>query len=116
MKRMIVAVPLFALFGVVDGAAAGEEAFLSGDDLQELCKGVDASCTTYIMGVLDGVNMMESRAGSGSGYCAPEITSDDVTDVVTKHLKRHPARWESPAAMLVVEALTEAFPCDGKGD
>jgi hypothetical protein len=102
--------------GLVDAATASEEAFLSGRDLQELCKGVDASCTTYVMGVLDAVNMMESRSGGGSAFCAPEITSDEVTDVVTKHLKRHPARWDSPAATLVVQALAQAFPCNAKSD
>jgi len=121
MRRSIVcALPLVLQValqvGPVDAAAASEEAFLSGKDLQELCKGGDAACTTYVMGVLDAVNLMESRSGGSSAFCAPEITSDEVTDVVTKHLKRHPARWESPAATLVVEALTEAFPCDGKAD
>jgi hypothetical protein len=66
--------------------------------------------------VLDAVNMMESRSGGGSAFCAPEITSDEVTDVVTKHLKRHPARWDSPAATLVVQALAQAFPCNAKSD
>jgi hypothetical protein len=116
MKRLIVAAALVAPLGASDPAAAGEAAFLSGEQLQELCKGVDASCTAYLMGVLDALNLMESRSGGGSAFCAPEITSDEVTDVVRKHLERHPARWESPAATLVTEAMVEAFPCDAKGE
>ena len=125
MKRAIVSARVLALVvapvvalvvALVGTAIAGEEAFLTGKDLQELCKGGDASCTTYVMGVLDAVNMMESLSGGGSAFCAPEITSDEVTDVVTKHLKRHPARWDSPAATLVVQALALAFPCEGKAD
>jgi hypothetical protein len=121
MKRLIVsalvlATVLATVLGLVGTALAGEEAFLSGKDLHELCKGGDVSCTTYVMGVLDAMNMMESRSGGGSAFCAPEITSDEVTDVVTKHLRRHPARWDSPAATLVIQALVEEFPCDGKGE
>ena len=121
MKRSIVravrlALPLALQLGGALPGAAGEQSFLSGEDLQELCKGVDASCTTYVMGVLDAVHMMESRSGGGSSFCAPEISSDEVTDVVTKHLKRHPARWDAPAASLVVEALAQQFPCDAKGE
>lgn len=117
MRRPTVSAPVLAvIFGIVGAAIADEEAFLTGKDLQELCKGVDASCTTYVMGVLDAVDMMESRSGGGSAFCAPEITSEEVTDVVTRHLKRHPARWDSPAASLVVQALAVAFPCEGKGD
>ena len=77
MKRLIVsatvpATVLATVLGLVGTALAGEEAFLSGKDLHELCKGGDVSCTTYVMGVLDAVNMMESRSGGGSAFCAPE--------------------------------------------
>jgi hypothetical protein len=56
MKRLIVsalvlATVLATVLGLVGTALAGEEAFLSGKDLHELCKGGDVSCTTYVMGV-----------------------------------------------------------------
>ena len=44
-------------------------------------------------------------------YALPENpTAGQLCAVVSKYLKEHPEKWTRPAAWLVLDALTEAFP------
>jgi hypothetical protein len=59
----------------------------------------------YILGIYDGTRYT---------YSMPEsATKGQVLAVVTKYLKNHPEKWTEPAAVLVIEALQEAFPLKG---
>jgi hypothetical protein len=111
MKRWIAMAPLAGSL-LAGGVAA--EGFLNGEGLHDLCND-DAACTAYVMGVSDAIDMTSADSGVGSPYCAPEVESDQATQLVAKYLKRHPAKWSSPAPTLVVAALAEEFPC-GKQD
>ncbi len=56
----------------------------------------------YVLGVCDATNFvynLPARASVGQ-----------IAAVVSKYLKNHPDEWSEPAAVLVVKALSEAFP------
>ena len=38
------------------------------------------------------------------------ITINQISAIVSKYLKNHPERWNESAAVLVIDALVEAFP------
>ena len=45
-------------------------------------------------------------------YCPPDgATTQQTVAVISKFLRDTPARWQWPAAPLVIEALQAAFPC-----
>ncbi len=47
--------------------------------------------------------------------CIPEnVTNGQVSDVVIKYLRDHPEERHILAAILVVKAMAEAFPCKSK--
>jgi hypothetical protein len=44
--------------------------------------------------------------------CLPNgVSIGQMTSVVGKYLKEHPERWNERANILVISALTNAFPC-----
>ena len=58
----------------------------------------------YVLGVRDGMQVFVS-------YNFPRgITNGQFVAVVSKYLKAHPERWNEDAALLVINALQEAFP------
>jgi len=90
--------------------------FYSGNKLVELMRQSDrylahggdvdymevSEYVAYIMGVYDGTNSL---------YNLPlTATKGQVVEVVSKYLKSHPERWGEAAAVLVGDALREAFP------
>lgn len=57
----------------------------------------------YISGVVDSFN--------GSLFTVPAgATVDQTVEIVGKYLEQNPQKWASAGWVLVVEALTEAFP------
>ena len=66
---------------------------------------VDSSWASgYVTGVAD--------AFSGIVYCPPEGTSGpQVIAIVKKFIAAHPEKWQLPAPVLIVTALSEVFPC-----
>jgi hypothetical protein len=45
-------------------------------------------------------------------FCTPKRASvGQVCSVVSKYLKENPQQWNEPANILVLKALTNAFPC-----
>lgn len=66
------------------------------------------ACNNYIIGVADGVRM--TKEGLNSLVIPDHVTGTQLEAIVLKYLKDHPAFRHYPAALLVYEALTEAFP------
>lgn len=59
-----------------------------------------------------GLDPDEPKSNSPLKACLPYYaTRQQLTDVVTKHLRDNPATRHLPAQMLVVDALATAFPC-----
>lgn len=48
-------------------------------------------------------------------FCTPDnVTNGQMEDIVVKYLKDHPDERHMLAAILVVKAMTKAFPCSSK--
>jgi hypothetical protein len=100
---------------------------LSGNDLFSNCEGIDdrsapahkgIACMMFIAGVSDGWHgaiavHAKSQLRRGSvNFCMPdEVTGGQAASVVAKYLRDNPAERHKLAAIIVVTALSKAFPC-----
>jgi hypothetical protein len=96
-------------------SGAAEAYFFDGNKLSDWCGSwrssasgylnvKSAQCGAYITGVLDTV---QDRT-----FCLPQpAMAAQAIDVVILYLHDHPERNHLPASGLVVDALTEKFPC-----
>jgi hypothetical protein len=81
---------------------------------------MDGVCLGYVNGVLEGFNMA-MRLGqaarhetitTGSLFCLPsESTMGQKYRVVVKYMNDHPEKTHNPTELLILDAITEAFPC-----
>jgi hypothetical protein len=89
---------------------------MSGNFLLEQCAAPISEsrlmCTSYILGYVDATVMWNANA-SGIPICIPseEVIARQIVDVVVKWLKAHPQDRDRAAAILVADALEEAWPC-----
>jgi hypothetical protein len=96
----------------------------TGNDLLERCKSANQStrsfCLGYVIGVIDGWNngvfVASSDVVSGArrqaGCDVPgQVTNEQLKDIALRFLERNPARRHLDAALSVVAAMREAFPC-----
>ena len=106
MKYVIAALVFAAALATVDARAE----FFSGNKLHELC--TDTSdfyrglCSGFIVGVFDTKVDIDFCTPAGGG-----VTTRQVEDIVKKHLNVSPEQRHKPAYILVIDALTAAFPC-----
>ena len=93
---------------------------IDGDTKLTELEFVDAShCTGYILGVVDGYAVTEAAEKarihfSSSLICFPKtgfMPTPQVVRIVVKFLRENPKRLSEPAALLVLQAEQEAFPC-----
>jgi len=89
----------------------------SGNDFLRVCeqplseKGyfLDGACRAYIVGVSDGIAMMQKDAPL---FCVPlDVDNNQKYSVVVKYLKDHPEKTHLQARRLILEATVNAFPC-----
>jgi Rap1a immunity proteins len=67
------------------------------------------------MGVDDGVRMTYDIQDQPQPYCLPdEVTTGQTVRILIKFIKDHPEKAHSQTRVLVIESLTDAFPCKGK--
>ena len=90
-------------------ASAG---FMTGEQLKEYLDdaraGISFKNLTVAMGYVAGVYDMVDR----SRVCIThELSVRDAMEVVHRYLNAHRDKLEQPAAALVVNALSEEFPC-----
>lgn len=120
MKKGVLA--LGAMVGVAFNAPAHAGYWMSGNKLYDWCRGVGQAhdvCTSFVMGVIDGDNSLVELLNSMPRLkndpvpppaCVPaNVTARQMADVV----RDHPADRADVASSLVIEALFEAFPCNG---
>jgi hypothetical protein len=105
-----------ALAAVAASSAAypQTEAFKSGNALLRECVSSNevfrASCTAYIVGVVDSVESF--RANNGNTPCAPRtVEAGQLRDVVVKFLQENPTQRDAPAAVIVTVAYAKAWGC-----
>lgn len=107
LKLAVVAIFGAASFGLAATPAHAE--WMSGNELHDMCSAssaVDrALCLTYVMGVLDGVQYLESPPRTPKG-----ATGGQVRDVVTKYMVDHPESRDLPARTIVRSSVIDAWP------
>jgi hypothetical protein len=91
-----------------------------GNQLYDLCQhyktdklkgSLGPGCFMYIAGAAETLEM-ENDADILTSRCPGEgVTDEKITDVVINWLEDHPEKRDSPAPLLVMKALTRAFPC-----
>jgi hypothetical protein len=109
MKKPILAFLYVLLFS---STSFSYTAFYSGSELQEMCKTSQTECSLLIIGSLDGINLTQGNHPDEREICLPPaITIGQVRQVVVKHMTDHPERLHLPAAALVFESMSTAFPC-----
>jgi Rap1a immunity proteins len=85
--------------------------YFTGNKLLEICQDDAAQCVRYIQGVTDGQLAAITATSRDVAYCIPhESTAVQVKDVVVRFLTDHPELRHRPAAMLVANALANAWP------
>jgi hypothetical protein len=73
------------------------------------------SCTTYAMGIVNGVIAQASYSNTIKPYCAPRgVTFGQYSDVFFRYLNNHPENRHLDATVLAIKAWSEAFPCQMK--
>ena len=77
-----------------------------------------ASCTGYIVGLKDGVDVMvavnnKSHGAADKGLiCLPEdATLGQEVRIVLKYIRANPEKAHMPTSVLATKALKEVFPC-----
>jgi len=106
---------LVALLWPIFPASAAE---IDGNLLLQDCNEATASfgfgyCAGYVAGV---AHLVSVESYEGSTYfwksCPPKAaTTEQLVDVVKKFLNEHPEDRHRPALLLVLKALSNAFPC-----
>jgi len=91
-----------------------------GTELLRMCATESASaeaqfCYAFILGVRDGVVLTAELRGTKPIIETPvEAKQEQLKAIVVKYLKDHPEEHHKPAAMLVIFALSQAFPPQDK--
>ncbi|MGC2464984.1 MAG: Rap1a/Tai family immunity protein [Candidatus Acidiferrum sp.] len=91
----------------------------TGNDLLESCESTghfeQAFCFGYITGVTDTDAMDGAAFPDRRRSCVAEnVSNGQVKDVVVKYLRDHPEERHLLAAILIVKAMSQAFPCKAK--
>jgi hypothetical protein len=116
MRRLLHATAVYAALLASETHAE----LLSGNQLYSICRNGlvgDDFCVGYIVGASEAWWKAKATlattlgAGFGLAWCREEATNGQVTDVVVAFLRDHPELRDQPALDLVIEALSDAFPC-----
>ena len=95
------------------------QSFISGNELLQACEAASAQedpagCSQYIAGVVDEYALVSASLNIPRTFClARNITSKQLGRVTLKWLNEHPNTLHFIASSLVVQSLTESFPCKG---
>ena len=97
--------------------------FSNGNDFLRVCETngdhtFDGFCRGYVGGVIDGfdcaaiVGQAARHETMTGAFCIPaEVTLGQKYRVATKFMRDHPEKTHEPTNLLIVQAITEAFPC-----
>ena len=73
--------------------------------LREVDGRVYSPCTSYILGVYDGLSQ------SLQVYTSTEVKTQQIVAVALKGIEQRPDSWHHHAWFLIRDALVRAFPC-----
>jgi Rap1a immunity proteins len=89
--------------------------FATGNDLFRFCSaGVATSqsiCNGYVAGVVDTLGVFDAIGVTKITCVEPNVSNEQVKQVVVQYLTAHPETRHLGAAGEVVQALQKAFPC-----
>lgn len=100
---------LLVCISIYIGERPAVAGFITGNELLEKCEGESGSIARgYCYGYVAAVN----DSFLGVAVCLPGgVQLGQLIDVTTVFLRGNPQRRHQPAAALVWDALTRAFPC-----
>ena len=94
---------------------------MSARDLQRSCASSNLSgagrqqrryCTGFISGVEEGVRTLQNQHMLEMSICLPEkVSGRSLTSAFLKYASNHPKQLEQPASQVVIDALSQAYPC-----
>jgi hypothetical protein len=104
------------VFGGVT-AHAKESSIATGNDLLRSCEssgGEGSYCLGYITGVYRGFTAGTAFANKTYICLPPDVEVGQGAMIVTKFLRENPVELHRPSELLIVLALTKAYPCPPK--
>ena len=104
------------------GAAAPAEAQsgVSGQELKKICSSEISAdlglCHGFFRGLSDTHSIYAAMQKGLGLYCLPAgATQEQFEHVALNWMDEHPDELERPAALLVLQALNDRFPCNNDG-
>lgn len=113
-------IPLLCLLLASVPAAAQSENFAdSGNAFLRVCESapqksavIQMTCRAYVIGVGDGAEMVSEERFHAQAYCpSPGVENEQKYRTVVKYIKEHPERTDLQTRVLIMAALSTAFPC-----
>ncbi|MGR3303846.1 MAG: Rap1a/Tai family immunity protein [Candidatus Scalindua sp.] len=87
--------------------------YFMGNDIMEYWNEKDSADNIMIRGYFAGVQ----DAYNGYYFCVDaEVKLSQAAEVIIKYMKDNPEKWHTAGKNLVINALSEAFPCDKESD
>jgi Rap1a immunity proteins len=119
MKSFFVAVLLSASLGLQPAQRKVTLSDIDGAGLLDFCSKPEGTalqfCEAFILGVRDGVVLTAELRDSKPLIDTPfEAKQHQLRAVVVKYLNDHPEEQHKPAGLLVIFALSRAFPPEDK--
>ncbi len=99
---------------------AGARELGTGNGLLALCESKElwenATCNGFVAGANSSYKVLKAaEAIKADIYCLPDgVSYEQLTRVVTKYLREHPAELHYSSGASVILALKGAFPCTKK--
>lgn len=120
MRYVNFSVLFFIFFLGLSPTVAAEN--ITGNDLLEFCTSQDPSDLRYCLGFIYGVKItydLHNEYGNSSTMviksCSPSSwNAGQIKDIVVKYLRENPKDRSHHPTILVLAALTDAWPCLGK--
>lgn len=115
-------VGVVALVVLIGSAGSTRGGFETGNEIFDNCREAVAKdseewqdvayCQSYIAGAFDMAQLVMTMEETPKTICPPSgVTLGQAVRVVYKYLEENPARTNFSAAILVWEALKQAWPC-----
>ena len=116
MKKLLLAGVAMLLLATGAARAAGS---LKTDVWVDMCTSKDGTakkiaCTSYTLGLYDGLILWYANSKDPIKICVPEersfVSAKQMVDIGLEYVRRHPDSNSRPIAVVLREAIEEAFP------
>jgi len=119
MKKMIIAAIAFIIFEISFSTNVVVGQMVNGNDLKEQYNYFinyskessieDDMLSFHFMGYVNGVVDLADR---GKFFCFPKgLSPDQLYNIIGRYLYRHPEELHLGGHILIIQALSEVFPC-----